>query len=70
MLVTNRFVGEQLLIGDNVTITVLEVKGDSVRLGVQAPHHVPVSRVNPMAGIVDAGHLCPTVVNGHKGGQQ
>ena len=44
MLVLSRRVGESIVIGDDVTVTVLEVRGDVVRVGVQAPRSVPVHR--------------------------
>ncbi len=44
MLILTRRVGESLMIGDEVTMTVLGVKGNQVRLGVNAPKHVAVHR--------------------------
>ena len=44
MLILTRRVGETLMIGDEVTVTVLGVKGNQVRLGVKAPKHVSVHR--------------------------
>jgi len=44
MLILTRRVGETLMIGDNVTVTVLGVKGNQVRLGVNAPREVSVHR--------------------------
>lgn len=44
MLILTRRVGESLMIGDDVTITVLGVKGDQVRIGTDAPQKVPVHR--------------------------
>ncbi len=44
MLILTRRVGEALMIGDEVTITVLGVKGNQVRLGVNAPREVSVHR--------------------------
>lgn len=44
MLILTRRVGEKLRIGDNVTIDVLEVKGNQVRLGVNAPRTIVVHR--------------------------
>jgi carbon storage regulator len=44
MLILTRRVGESLMIGDEVTITVLGVKGNQVRIGVDAPKHVSVHR--------------------------
>lgn len=44
MLILTRRVGETLMIGDDVTVTVLGVKGNQVRIGVNAPKHVAVHR--------------------------
>ena len=44
MLILTRRVGEALMIGDNVTVTVLGIKGNQVRIGVDAPKDVGVHR--------------------------
>ena len=44
MLVLTRRVGESLVIGDDVVVTVLEVRADGVRLGIDAPRSVRVHR--------------------------
>ncbi len=44
MLILTRRVGETLMIGDEVTVTVLGVKGNQVRIGVNAPKEVSVHR--------------------------
>jgi carbon storage regulator len=44
MLILTRRVGETLMIGDQVTVTVLGVKGNQVRIGVNAPKDVSVHR--------------------------
>ena len=44
MLILTRRVGESLIIGDDVTVTVLGVKGNQVRVGVNAPKEVSVHR--------------------------
>ena len=44
MLVLSRRVGERVVVGDDVTITVLEVRGDVVRIGIDAPRSVAVHR--------------------------
>jgi len=44
MLVLSRRVGESVVVGDDVTITVLEVRGDVVRIGIDAPRSVSVHR--------------------------
>jgi len=44
MLILTRKIGESLMIGDNVTVTVLGVKGTQVRIGVNAPKDIVVHR--------------------------
>ena len=44
MLILTRRVGETLVVGDEITVTVLGVKGNQVRLGVNAPKEVAVHR--------------------------
>lgn len=44
MLVLTRRTGETLVLGDDITVTVLGVKGCQVRIGVQAPRHITVDR--------------------------
>ena len=44
MLILTRRVGEKLVIGENVTVTVLGVKGNQIRIGIDAPPEVQVHR--------------------------
>ncbi len=44
MLVVSRKIGERILIGDKIAITVVKVAGGAVRLGVEAPAELPVMR--------------------------
>ncbi len=44
MLVLTRRIGEKLVIGENVTVTVVGVKSNQVRLGIEAPADIPVNR--------------------------
>ena len=44
MLILTRRVGETLMIGENISVTVLGVKGNQVRIGINAPPDVPVHR--------------------------
>ncbi len=44
MLILTRRVGETLMVGDEVTVTVLGVKGNQVRIGVNAPKEIAVHR--------------------------
>ena len=44
MLILTRRVNETLMVGDDVRVTVLGINGNQVRLGVNAPRHIPVHR--------------------------
>jgi carbon storage regulator len=44
MLVLSRHVGEKIMIGEDVVVTVIEIRGDKVRLGIDAPKEVAVHR--------------------------
>lgn len=44
MLILTRRIGETVMIGDNVAVTVLGVKGNQVRIGIKAPKDTPVHR--------------------------
>jgi carbon storage regulator len=44
MLILTRRVGERLIIGENIEITILGMKGSQVRIGIDAPKEIPVHR--------------------------
>lgn len=44
MLILTRKIGETLMIGDQVEVTILSIKGNQVRIGVNAPKEIPVHR--------------------------
>lgn len=44
MLVLTRHKNEQIVIGNDITVTIVEVRGDKVRIGIEAPIDVPVHR--------------------------
>ena len=56
MLILTRKVGETLMVGDDVAVTVLGVKGNQVRIGVNAPNEVPVHREEIYERIKAARH--------------
>ena len=57
MLILTRRIGEALKIGDEVTVTVLGVKGNQVRLGIHAPRTVAVHREGMFARIAEETHI-------------
>jgi carbon storage regulator len=44
MLVLSRQRDESIMIGDNVVVTIVDIRGDKVRLGIEAPEEIPVHR--------------------------
>jgi carbon storage regulator len=63
MLVLTRKPGEKVVIGGGITVTVLEVIGSRIRLGVDAPDDVRILRGELACWLeADAGHIDPEVV--------
>jgi len=54
MLVLSRRVGERLVIGDDVVITVIDVRSDGVRIGIDAPRHVKIHRAEVLEAVEKA----------------
>jgi carbon storage regulator len=50
-LIITRKAGERICVGDDVVITVMEISGSSVRLGVEAPREIPVYRAEIYAAV-------------------
>ena len=44
MLVLSRQIDESIIIGDNIVVTIVDIRGDKVRLGIQCPTEMPVHR--------------------------
>ena len=68
MLVLTRKKNESVVIGHNVSVTVVEIRGDKVRLGIVAPKEVPVHRqevYDAIHGAKDAGEPAPAAVVGN-----
>jgi len=53
MLVLTRKVDESITVGTNITVTVLEIRGNQVRLGIEAPKQMPVHRTEVFRSIVN-----------------
>lgn len=54
MLVLSRRVGERLMIGDDIVLTVIEVRSDGVRLGIDAPRDVRIHRAEILEAVTAA----------------
>ncbi|WP_182112611.1 carbon storage regulator CsrA [Actinotalea sp. JY-7876] len=54
MLVLSRRVGERLVIGDNIVITIIDVRSDGVRIGIDAPRDVRVNRAEVLEAVTRA----------------
>jgi carbon storage regulator len=64
MLILTRRVGETVMIGDDVAITVLGVKGNQVRIGIKAPKDTPVHREEIFERIRRENETFPVAANG------
>lgn len=60
MLVLTRKAGEELLIGEDIIVTVLEVRGDSVKIGIDAPRDVKVKRREIVLEVADTNRQAAT----------
>ncbi|CAM3442417.1 carbon storage regulator CsrA [Nocardioides dubius] len=54
MLVLSRKAGESVLVGDDIEVTILEIRGDVVRVGIAAPRSVSVQRSELIAQVSDS----------------
>lgn len=63
MLVLTRKIGEQLIIGDNVRLTVASIDGGKVRLSIEAPRHVEIHREEVWKRIQEFAEPVPTSVS-------
>lgn len=54
MLVLSRKVGESLLIGDDIVVTIVEARGDAVRIGIDAPRELRVHRAEVAVAVSEA----------------
>ncbi len=60
MLVLSRKFGEEITIGTDIVIQVVEIRGDKVRLGITAPRDVEIMRKELIAGRINAAIALPT----------
>jgi len=66
MLVLTRKPGESVLIGDDITITILETRGDGVRIGIDAPRGVRIQRDEIVRALTEANVAAVTAADdGH-----
>lgn len=68
MLVLSRKKGQTLIIGEDIVLTVLEVDGDKVKLGIEAPRSVPVYRKEVYDAIVEENKLASEINSGNVAG--
>ena len=72
MLVLSRYKDQSIYIGDDIVVTIVDVRGDRIRLGIEAPSNVPVHRQEIYEAIrrenaasdVDDGAVCALAVDG------
>ena len=63
MLVLARKKDQSIVIGDNIEITVLDIQGDQVRIGINAPKNVPIHRKEVFIEIQDENRKAANVKN-------
>ena len=67
MLVLSRHRDESIMIGDDIVITIVDIRGDKVRLGIEAPNDIPVHRQEVYEAIKrenrKANHIQPPELN-------
>ena len=54
MLVLTRKSGEKIVIGDDITITILDVRGDGIRIGIDAPRGIKIQREEVLLAVAEA----------------
>ncbi len=66
MLALSRKTGESIIVGQDIELTVLEIKGDQVKIGINAPKSVPIYRKEIYVQIRDANKEATMEVNPEK----
>ena len=64
MLILARRIGESIIIGDQVEVSVVDIKGDQVKLGIEAPRSVPVFRREVYQAIQEENRRAATAAPG------
>ena len=54
MLVLTRKAGEKIVIGDDIVVTILDVRGDGIRIGIDAPRGVKIQREEVLLAVTEA----------------
>lgn len=63
MLALTRKRGESLVLNNNIEVTILEIRGDQVKIGIKAPKHVPIYRKEVYLQIQKENEAAASVVN-------
>lgn len=67
MLVLTRKVGESVRIGDDISLTIVRIRGDQIRFRINTPNDVSVYREEIVHSLTEAARLALTSVNGERG---
>ncbi len=62
MLVLTRRTGQKIILDNQITVTVLETRGDTVKIGIEAPKHIPIYREEIYHEIMQANRQATTPV--------
>jgi carbon storage regulator len=69
MLVLTRKVGESIRIGDDVSLTIVRIRGDQIRFRINSPDDVAVYREEIVQSLTEAAQLALSSVNADRGGR-
>jgi len=67
MLVLTRKVGESVRIGDDISVTIVRIRGDQIRFRINTPNDVAVYREEVVHSLTEAAQLAVTSVNSERG---